>query len=77
MMIRQHLNPPNQNDEQILEKTSKIFAKVDIFQFVASAERWPSISALNRLHATSRKVVLALLEFYFNWQFLAQNVTFL
>ena len=36
MMIRKHLNPPNQNDKQILEKSSKIFAKVDIFQFLLS-----------------------------------------
>ena len=35
-MIRKHLNPPNQNDKQILEKRSKNFAKVDIFQFLLS-----------------------------------------
>ena len=40
MMIRKHLNPPNQNNQnksknkQILAKTSKNFAKVDIFQFL-------------------------------------------
>ena len=36
MMIRKHLNPPNQKNKQILEKTSKNFAKVDIFQFLLS-----------------------------------------
>ena len=36
MKIRKHLNPPNQNDKQILEKCSKNFAKVDIFQFLLS-----------------------------------------
>ena len=36
MMIRIHLNPPNQNDKQILVKTSNNYAKVDIFQFLLS-----------------------------------------
>ena len=36
MMISKNLNPPNQNDKQILEKTSNNFAKVDIFQFLLS-----------------------------------------
>ena len=36
MVIRKHLNPPNQNDKQILEKTSKNSAKVDIFRFFLS-----------------------------------------
>ena len=35
-MIRKHLNPPKQNNKQILEKTNKNFAKVDIYQFLLS-----------------------------------------
>ena len=36
MIIGKHLNPPNQNYEQILKKPMKHFAKVDIFQFLPS-----------------------------------------
>ena len=36
MMIRIHLNPPNQNDKQVLVKTSNTHTKVDIFQFLLS-----------------------------------------
>ena len=36
MMKRKHFNPPNQNNKQILEKTSKIFTKLDFFQFFLS-----------------------------------------
>ena len=36
MMIRKHLNPPNQNNKQILDKTSKNVATVDFFQFLLS-----------------------------------------
>ena len=36
MMIRKHLNPSNQNSTQILDKSSKKFAQVDIFQFLLS-----------------------------------------
>ena len=37
-MIREHLNPPNQNNKQILEKTNKNFARVDIFQFFSASQ---------------------------------------
>ena len=38
MMVRIHLNPPNKNDKQFLEKpcNCKNLAKVDIFQFLLS-----------------------------------------
>ena len=50
MMIRKHLNPPRLDNKQVLEKKLvKILPKwtFSIFANLASAESWPSISALN------------------------------
>ena len=64
-MIREHLNPPNQNNKQILEKINKKIGQSEhfsVFAKLVSAKSWPSISPLNG-HFTQPPGRLILLPF--------------